>query len=152
MKTRPEVGESVEIRNASGCLFFFVLLVVLFIVRQIINKVNNLISFFVLAGTFIVVVLLSNWFSRIPGRRKILLINRDFIWIYKVGTGVKWEFVLRTDIKTVSDYDSTDHFFIIHYYDEKYQYFRSLEMDTAKMNISPEKLSFYIEHFKNGSQ
>jgi uncharacterized membrane protein len=148
LKTKPMVGEFVEIRNNNVWLLFPAFFIVAYVAKKLFNRGNNLIIIFEVMTVLFVVTFLVYSFPIIPGLKKMFRLDKNRLMIYKNKNEINWEFIVRTDIKIVSDIDSANHYLVIHYYDKDFQDFRSQEWDIRKLSVSPEKLSFYIEHFK----
>jgi len=91
-------------------------------------------------------VLLLLVLPRLLDNKAMIRISQDEIWLYKEDKEIPWEHVVLTHIKEVREEDLS-YFFVIHYYDEEYDYFNKTEIELKGM-VEPAVLSATIEAFR----
>lgn len=78
--------------------------------------------------------------------KTMIRVSRNGIWLYKENKDIRWEQILRTYIKEVHE-EHLHYFFIVHYYNEGFDEFRSSEIDLDSV-VTPKALSATIEAYK----
>ncbi|MES2775351.1 MAG: hypothetical protein V4722_14350 [Bacteroidota bacterium] len=146
----PDITEErIVVRQNRQWLVFPTLMIVVFGSQLIESPEANWLKCLLNLSGFFLIMWFVKWTKKIPGRKSLLTLDRTGIMLMDENFLVKWEHILRIDVKEISDSESTTQFIVIQAYDEAYDYFRPIAIDPSVLTTNLETLSFYIEHFKN---
>jgi hypothetical protein len=131
------------------------------IIRNDTKGALGLSAFFVLLGFLIYLylkedafghlVMLAIWMcfilkSSLDKRPKIILNNIGF-WGYNFENVIPWENIFAIYLKTEETSDDKKYSLMIHYYDDKYDYFREIEFELRGFEKSEEEIIELIKQF-----
>lgn len=150
---KQEIPAAIDVRKRIGWIlilpiFFITPYLLAAILDKLIEPESGIFNLIANIVTVVGTISFTAWASAVPGNEVSLRLTIHGIWIGKVNHLVKWNYLLRSDIKVWESGDSKTSCLTLHFYDERHNVFRAYEIDMAKLAISEEKLSFYIEHFK----
>jgi hypothetical protein len=144
-----EVPIAIDINNyRAGMIFIPVFFMTSVMVGMITNgKEDWVVPVFFLLHVAILIathILIGNR----PGKKILLRFTPHGLWINQEDYVVKWRYMVRSGIETDTTQDSTTNNLILHFYDERYDCFREIAIDTCDLAIGNKELCFYVEYFK----
>lgn len=144
-----QVPIAIDIKNSiTGMIFIPVFFVVSASMGSIANDLKGLAA--IVWGILHIAILIAvgSFARNQPGKKILLRFTPHGIWIKKEDYIVKWRFIVRSGIENDNSNDSNRTNLVLHFYDERYDCFREIEIETSDLAIGNNELCFYIEYFK----
>jgi hypothetical protein len=136
--TSEEIVLKNNLKNAlySGAFFIAVTLGIL-----LFQKENN-IGVVLMLCVWIIVILVN-----VLDKGPKLILNKKVIWAKNFEDEIPWENIITIYFKTIGSGEDLTYSFLLHYYDEKYDYFKEIEFSASEYGMSNEEIIAAIKHF-----
>jgi hypothetical protein len=80
-------------------------------------------------------------------KRPETILNLKFIWAKNFEDEIQWQNVIAIYFKTLDTGESKTYSYMLHYYDERYDYFKEIEFSTTGYDKSNIELTEAIIYF-----
>jgi hypothetical protein len=127
--------------NSKGALITSAFLIAIILGILFFQKENNFGSILMLLAWVIYILAYS-----LDKKPKIIL-NKKAIWAKNFEDEIPWENIIAIYFKTIGSGEDLTYSFLLHYYDEKYDYFKEIEFSASGYGMSNKEIIAVIKHF-----